>query len=215
MYKIETETYKGYDIDIYVDEFPEDPRNWDNLTKLVLFHNRYDFPNDLNINHNNFDNWEDMEAYIEREYDPAIMRRVSMYEHGGIALKLGSPTCAWDSGYSGFILVTKEDIRECYNIKRVTQKYVDRAYEVLKGEFECFSNYASGDVYGYRIESENFYESCWGYYGSYFEESGLLDAARESIDYQVEKERKRRFNILKDYIRNSVPLHIRQTLLTQ
>ena len=221
MYKVETETYKGYDIDIYVDEYADSPREWDNLTKLALFHNNYDFPNDLEISADDFDNWEDMEAYIEREYDPAIMRRVSMYEHSGIALNLGSPTCPWDSGYIGFILVTKEDIREAYNIKRVTQKYIDLAYDRLKGEFEDFSNYASGSVYGYNIEKDidqscaDLPLSCWGFYGYDFESNGLLQEARCDIDCYIKEKRETRFNKIKDLIRNSVPLHLRQTQLTQ
>lgn len=210
METLETITYKGYDINIHPDYHADDPREWNDRTILVLFHNRYNLPNELNIDHNHFSDWEEMEAFIEREYDPAIMRRVSMYEHGGIALSIGAPTCQWDSGYVGFMLVTKESIREMFNIKRVTKQYIERAYEIMKGELETYNDYLSGNVYGYTVDGDDWEDSVWGFYGYDHEENGLLDCAKSEIDFHIEQQAKNRNNRLKDFIRNNVPFHVRQ-----
>jgi len=210
---IEAITYKGYEINIHPDYHAESPREWDELSKLVLFHNRYDLPNELNIDHNDFEGWEDMEAFIEREYNPAIMRRVSMYEHGGIALKLGAPTCQWDSGYIGFMLVTKDDLREAFGIKRITKQYIEKAYNIMKAELETYDDYLNGNVYGYTIDGDDCEDSLWGFYGYDHEESGLLYEAQSTIDYHLEQQEKKRNNRLKEFIRNNVPFHVRQTQL--
>jgi len=154
-----------------------------------------------------------MEAFIEREYDPAIIRRVSMYEHGGIALKLGAPTCPWDSGYSGFMIVTKEDLREEFGIKRITKQYIEKAYNIMKGELETYDDYLNGNVYGYTIDGNDWEDSCGGFYGYDHEKSELLYEAQSVIDHHIEQQAKKRYNRLKDFIRNNVPFHVRQTQL--
>ena len=58
----------------------------------------------------------------------------------------------------------------------------------LKGTFEQYSAWAWGDVYGIASITDpdgNEVEdaSVWGFYGSDHEESGLLDHARDSIEY--------------------------------
>lgn len=210
---LETITYKGYDINIHHDEFADDPREWSNLSKLVLFHNRYNLPNELNIDHNDFIDWFDMEAFIQREYNPAIMRLVSMYEHGGVALRLGAPTCEWDSGYIGFMIVTKDHLREAFGIKRITKQYIEKAYNIMKGELETYDDYLNGNVYGYTIDGDDWEDSLWGFYGYNHEESGLLYEAQSTIDYHIEQQANKRYNRLKEFIRNNVPFHVRQTQL--
>lgn len=211
---METINYKGYDINILPDHMPESPREWYNLSTLVLFHNRYSLPNELNIDPNDFEGWEEMEAFIKREYNPAIIRRVSMYDHSGISLSMSAPTCPWDSGYVGFILITKEDIREHYNIKRITSKYIEKVYERMKGELETYNDYLNGSVYGYSIQADGFEDALFGFYGYDHEESGLLDNARNEIDHHLKEKAYKRYSRVKEFIRNNVPFHVRQTQLT-
>lgn len=206
METLETITYKGYDINIHPDYYADDPREWSNLSKLVLFHNGYDFPNELNIDHNDFNDWEDMEAFIEREYNPVYMRRVSMYEHGGIALKLGAPTCSWDSGYIGFILVTEEDAQKEFG----SDYDIENVKNILHGEFKLYEHYVEGSVYSYTIELDDDHDALSGFYGYDHVESGLLYEAESMIDHHIEQQAKNRNNRLKDFIRNNVPFHVRQ-----
>lgn len=62
----------------------------------------------------------------------------------------------------------------------------EHAEAICKGAFDLYSAWAWGDVYGYTCEDENGDEiddaSCWGFYGSDHEKSGLLESAREQIN---------------------------------
>ena len=39
-------------VEIFYDQFADNPREWDNETKFALFHKRYNFPNEIGIDHN-------------------------------------------------------------------------------------------------------------------------------------------------------------------
>lgn len=41
MEAVQTEKYKGYDINIYYDEDSQSPREWDNVVTFVCCHRRY------------------------------------------------------------------------------------------------------------------------------------------------------------------------------
>jgi hypothetical protein len=65
----------------------------------------------------------------------------------------------------------------------------ENAPDICKGAIALYSAWAWGDVYGYTCEDENGDEiedgSCWGFYGSDHEQSGLLDSARGQINYHL------------------------------
>src|SRR3989304_6036379 len=104
------ENYKGYDIKVKQDSYEgESPREWDNLGKLCLFHDKYKFPNESGHNIRNFDSPNDFLKFIQEEENPAILLMVKMYSHSGISLtadpikKMSYPyTDYFDSGTVGF-----------------------------------------------------------------------------------------------------------------
>lgn len=49
MEKYQTESYRGYNINIYYDEFPDSPRTWDNVATFVCEHPRYHLGDVKNI----------------------------------------------------------------------------------------------------------------------------------------------------------------------
>ena len=49
MEKYQTESYRGYNINIYYDEFPDSPRIWDNVATFVCEHPRYHLGDVKNI----------------------------------------------------------------------------------------------------------------------------------------------------------------------
>ena len=67
--------------------------------------------------------------------------------------------------------------------------------ESLRQSCELWTSWAWGDVYGYVLENEDgepvegpggtFGGSCWGFYGSNHEESGLIEHAREDAESLV------------------------------
>lgn len=98
--------------------------------------------------------------------DELVMMPVSIYDHSGVSIWLGSPTCMWDSGQVGFMYLTKKDaLRELGNCTE--ENWKERAMKCMEAEMEVYNCYMSGDVYGFVIEDEdgNEIDSCWGYFG--------------------------------------------------
>lgn len=87
----------------------------------------------------------------------------------------------------------------------------------LERQADTFGAWAFGDCYGFSIESPDgeSLDSCWGFIGSDFEESGLAEAARDSADWIVESAAKRRAERLKELIRARVPVAYRPALLAE
>lgn len=79
----------------------------------------------------------------------------------------------------------------------------------LKGTADLYGHWAFGDVYGFQVDTEEFFDSCYGFYGDDHEKSGLLDEARGAIDHYIEKQKKKKQEKLKTYIKHNVPLQNR------
>ena len=156
---------------IYQDELPDDPRGWDNLGKMVMWHRNYKFPNE--------GNFKDPQAFYSwLKENKAVVLSVYMYEHSGIALSTDNSeypfTDRWDSGQVGFIYCDYETIKKEYSIKRISKATIKRVKEVLNGEIKTYSQYLNNEVYGFilsRIEECNLghehltdIDSCWGFY---------------------------------------------------
>jgi len=174
---------------IFVDENPDNPREWDNLGKFVLSHKRYKLPNELNINFENFESWEEIEKYLKKELNALIVLSVCGYEHSGFYISLNSNypfNDYWDSGSLGFVCVLKEDIKKEFG--KVTKQNIKKAEKVLINEFETYKNYLEGNVYGFELwkieevkttrqypngkkkvfkteEETELIDSCWGFFG--------------------------------------------------
>jgi hypothetical protein len=156
------------------------PRDDDTISRLVLSHNRFDFPNEDGYNFNDFSSWEELAAEIGKNSGTHITP-VYMYDHSGIVIKAsknGNPfSCGWDSGQIGFVY-TNADLVEYFGVAEedVEGHLIDEVY--------MYSQYVSGDMYAYYIydESGEVVESCGGYY----EEEGAALGA-ETCGYIMEK----------------------------
>ena len=169
-------TYRQGDkvLKIFQDEDPEDPREWDNMGKMVLFHKRYTLSNELKLDSDDYEGWDELAYKLRVEHGARLLIPVYMLDHSGIRIKAGSFNDPWDSGQIGFIIATDEDIRECFMVKRITKAIEKRAYDNLLGEVETYDKYVSGQVYGYTISTEKTCDlghkheevddSCWGFY---------------------------------------------------
>ena len=73
----------------------------------------------------------------------------------------------FDSGQVGFIYATEKEIKENFQVKKLSKKILERAKKNLEGEVETYDQYLSGDVYGYKIfdQSGEEIDSVWGFYG--------------------------------------------------
>lgn len=88
-----------------------------------------------------------IEKYIKYNFNPVILRVVSMYEHGGIAFNLGMPTDPFDSGIIGFAYIKKED----FDKEGIS---IEIAKENLINELKTYQKWVNNEVYFFTI-SEN------------------------------------------------------------
>lgn len=170
-YTKESIEYKGYTIEIVSDDDPQNPRtDWEPAGVMCCWHSRY--------------NLGDMDGHrpissrysepIDLLYELAGIDREEyqekQYDHSGISMNVGGPTCRWDGSRVGWIFITKDKIEAEGWTKEQATKY-------LEGEVETYSQYLEGDVWGWRVEDEDgdIVESCYGYYG----DDGVEDAIAE------------------------------------
>lgn len=187
----------GNTLNIFVDEINESPREWDNLTKMIFTGRNW---GSLGDKHNvdfsgGFSSREDFitrGAEIVKKHfkDVAIIKPVHLYEHSGATISTSFEypyNCRWDSGTIGFVIITKSDIRKEYSVKRVTQKELEKAEQVLDAEVRLLDTYLKGEVYRFVIKDTNGNEvdSCGGFYGEDYKTNGMLDYVDGIIDEEV------------------------------
>ena len=185
MNAIETVEYKDHTINIYPDEDPDDPRNWDNLGTMACFHRRYSLGDGHSYS---------IEEAKELEASPDVVSLpLYLYDHSGLRMKVGSfqgllsqGHAEFDSGCVGFIYVTKERIKEEYSVKKISKKTMVKALSVLEAEVKTYDEYLSGNVLGYVVErGGEELDSCWGFYGGL---EYILKEARAVVDHYERKE---------------------------
>jgi len=194
--------HMGYRIEIIYDENPLNPRTeWDNLGKMLCFHNRYELGDKHpGLMSSNFSDWGEIREYIENELKGVVILPVFMYDHSGITVRTTPFGDYWDSGQIGFIYITEEKIIKEYG--KCDQETLEKVKTYLEGEIENYDDYLTGQVYGYRVlrkekceccgtdlTKNNEVDSCWGFYG----EDGRKEARNQAIaaaKYDAEKEAK-------------------------
>lgn len=131
---------------------------------------------------------------------------ISMYDHSGITLWLGSKwshyDAQWDCSSIGFAFVEKNTAKEEGMLdpgEKYDHNWKTWAYAMMEAEMETYDQYVRGEVYGYMIEDEDGVEAsdellcgCWGYY----EKEYLLEEAKANVDAYLEKKRETRKNNL-------------------
>ena len=125
-----TKTYKqtGTRVVKSYDEFAENQRNWDNLTTMKCHHRRYALGGvEESRQFNGFTSLKELkQALVEHYGEMAYIEPLSLYDHSIQTLAIGEPTDAWDSGYVGFIFVTKDRARKEYGVKKITKSILER-----------------------------------------------------------------------------------------
>lgn len=196
---VEIVEYKGYKINIFPDTDVESPRTeMDNLGTMWCLSRTYLW-GDQNgeksnpYKFNDFRNHEEFHQLLVKHHKAMVILPVFAYVHGGTTMATTPFHCPWDSGQCGWIFVTNAQIRKEYSLprnKKIPQEILDKVHEVLKGEVETYAQWLEGNIYGYQIEGPDGEDgdSCWGYYGSDYEESDLLPQARAAIDHELKEE---------------------------
>lgn len=225
MFNVEQIDYKGYTINIEHDIHAEDPRAWGGeYGQMWCFHRRYNLGdyNDNPYDHRDFENWPEMTEQIERDHNVIFMSPLYLYDHGGITISMGSfvgraQHARWDSGQVGFVVVTRDRVlKNQPSWKRITKERKEKLKEWVRGEVNLYDKYLRGECYGYISEdpSGEQIDSCWGFYGyGEWEENGLFEHAKSTIDWHINEQRKKYQDKLKTLIRNRVPLEKRELII--
>lgn len=113
---------------------------------------------------------------------------LTMYEHSGITMSCGPRTGQfadrWDSSAVGWIVVSKAKVEK--ETGPQDEDWRKRAIRFMEAEVKTYDQYLTGEVYGYTLYESDIpaegedpdwteIESCWGFYGSDINESGILD----------------------------------------
>ena len=192
-----------YTVKVVQDEYPQDPREWDNLGTMVCFHRNY-----ILGDKHNFSIEKTKEIAKDKNY---LSLPLFLYDHSGITMNTTGFSCPWDSGQVGIIFVSKEMVLKEYNAKRITKKLREKVYDLLRAEVETYDQYLTDDVYGFRVEDENgeIIESCWGFYG---ESEDCLAEGISMAQACIRQDIKKHVEQVKRWIRNRVPLELRKPL---
>ena len=143
-----------YTLQIYYDEFPDNPLdNW--LIKMdVRKHRNYSFPNDFNFNWEEYDEWNRSEINrISKEYNVIFL---DCYIHSGISFSFMGEwmQCRFDTAKCvGFIAVKKKDFRKPKHISYLREKLTQ------------YNQYLNWDVYAFQLFRND--EILGTYHGAY------------------------------------------------
>lgn len=148
------------------DEFPEDPRLWDNIGTMLCCHRDYQL-GDCNTNRET----EEQLAEICRKYgksdeeidemtfaeevqfilnqDDVCGLPLWLYDHSGISISTGR-VCPWDSSFVGLIFVEK-DFYLAQMCLKDEEGWKAKAKKTLEGEIETYSDFLKGNVYQWTL----------------------------------------------------------------
>ena len=131
----------GFTVEIIQDEMLENPQQmWDNVGHCEFFHREYNFGNE-----NMFSDFEEAQKYAKNKN--VIALPVYMCDHSGITINTTGFSCGWDSGQIGYIWVTKESVRDQFNVKRITEKLKEKVLVYLQENIETLDQYLRGQVW--------------------------------------------------------------------
>lgn len=172
LYQTPVETYRSRSgklvCEIYPDEFPDDPRKWDNLGTMITSHRKYilgdecvgdfwmwllqsvgtDFEwewYDWFVSHNAPKKVRD--RLLERFKKQNIVLPLYLYDHSGLRLRTYGFHDPWDSGQVGFIFVPIKWVKKEFGWKRLTRKRREHVEKLLRAEVDTYDQYLNGEVY--------------------------------------------------------------------
>ena len=160
-------------IEIFTDDDPENPREWDNAGRMVCWHRRYN----LGDTHAFAVPAEFNEWWAEHG-EGVLLFPLYLYDHSGITISMAPFSCPWDSGQVGYHCITAAKIKEEWGEvpDAAGQTPQQRAESCLRAETETYDRYLQGEVYGYTVSRDSVgsdglrsyrdeSESCWGFFG--------------------------------------------------
>ncbi len=187
------EIYRGLEIQVDYASNPEDPREWDPVTRMVCFHRRYNLGDSHDYNSDDYAGWDEIEDQIFEDHNPVWIKPLYLYDHSGITISTSPFGCRWDSGQIGWVFITKERYEECFGKFEGTEsEFVDKCCQIIESEVKTYDDYIRGEVYRFEVNDEDgeFIDACCGYYGQEGLEYGL-DEFKKTIDYHLDRKQRK------------------------
>ncbi len=150
-------------LNLVTDQFPQNPRrDRDNVTQIWAAHRRYELGDE------GFESRAVTEAEVKRLHGPIVLiKKLYMYDHGGITIKTSPFDCRWDSGQIGWVWITRAKLKAEYRKSKEYPSQASWAEALLEAEVAEYDAYLRGDVWGYTIvekATSTIVESCYGFY---------------------------------------------------
>ena len=183
--------------ELVYDQHATTPRECDNLGTILIAPSKSHWiasrddvvDTSICLGKNPYEHWENLrrEQLKLKKSEIAIAYPITKHEHGSISLSLGYKQ-GWDYGVVGFIYVTKETLRKCYGVDRITKSIIERAKNCLQSELDMLTAWLNGDCYGWQIkeyaltddgldwEEVDTLDSCWGYLDQDYALAAMKDA---------------------------------------
>lgn len=182
---IELKEIGEYTVKIDYENYPENPREWDNLGKMVCVSKYSIYGDKHNYNHLDYNSFEEMEKDILKNEKVGVILPLYLYEHGGVCIRTSPFSCPFDSsGQIGFVYTTREEILKNFRGKILTQKLKTSIEERLKKEVEIYSQYINSEVYSFEIlKGDERIEYCGGYYDS----DECMKEGIDIVNYMIKK----------------------------
>ena len=145
------------------DDDPINPREWDNLGRMVCAHRRYNL-GDENAEHlSRYSDWDDYFKNVileDSSIETVVALPLYLYDHSGITMSTTPFTSRWDSGQVGWIYAYEDDFKDIPNAYVDGQFDLDKARDILKSEVTVYDQYLRGDVYSYTLEKKEVCACC-------------------------------------------------------
>jgi hypothetical protein len=181
---------KKFELKITQDMNPDSPREWDNVTTMICFHNRYDVGDKHNYKSSNFNSWDELKQQIEIDYNVVMIKPLYMYDHSGITISTSPFGCHFDSGQIGWVFIDEVQLKLLWSDEEFPN---EKLTEIIEGDVKTYDQYLTGEVYGYEVyevetcdkghEHKTLVESCWGFY-----DEGDCESEGQSMIEHLEKE---------------------------
>ena len=107
---------------------------------------------------------------------------MSVYDHSGVSIFPGFSS-DWDSGCIGFYVVSKEQIKKEYGVKKVFANIKKKVLSVMETEIKTLDAFFNSEVFGYSVTDEHGEEvdTCGGFYRIDYNDDSLFNSMAEYL----------------------------------